>query len=105
MRPRSLRRSGERSTTLATAIVTGSGGLIGSESVRHLIESGYRVIGIENDMRSQFFGESASTRHVSERLEAQVGGGGVRGGGVGNPHPPGGAGRFSGNSAGPGDRG
>ena len=61
---------------MATAIVTGSGGLIGSESVRHLIESGYRVIGIENDMRSQFFGESASTRPVSERLEESYSGDG-----------------------------
>jgi CDP-paratose 2-epimerase len=61
---------------LATAIVTGSGGLIGSESVRHLVESGYRVVGIENDMRSRFFGESASTRAVSERLESQFGGDG-----------------------------
>ena len=59
---------------MATAIVTGSGGLIGSESVRHLVESGYRVIGIENDMRSRFFGESASTRPVSERLESRFGG-------------------------------
>ena len=58
---------------MATAIVTGSGGLIGSESVRHLIESGYRVIGIENDMRSQFFGDSASTRPVSERLVSRFG--------------------------------
>ena len=58
---------------MATAIVTGSGGLIGSESVRHLTESGYRVIGIENDMRSQFFGDSASTRPVSERLVSRFG--------------------------------
>jgi CDP-paratose 2-epimerase len=44
-----------------TAIVTGSGGLIGSESVRHFVEAGYDVIGIENDMRAYFFGPSAST--------------------------------------------
>ena len=43
-----------------TAIVTGSGGLIGSESARHLAESGFRVIGLDNDMRSTFFGETAS---------------------------------------------
>jgi CDP-paratose 2-epimerase len=53
---------------MKTAIVTGSGGLIGSESARHLVESGYRVIGIDNDMRSSFFGETASTNPVSERL-------------------------------------
>jgi CDP-paratose 2-epimerase len=54
----------------ATAIVTGSGGLIGSESVAHLVEQGYRVIGLENDMRARFFGPEASTRSVSERLAA-----------------------------------
>ncbi len=43
------------------AIVTGSGGLIGSESVRTLIERGLDVVGIENDMRSYFFGPEAST--------------------------------------------
>jgi CDP-paratose 2-epimerase len=51
-----------------TVIVTGSGGLIGSESVRHFAESGYDVVGIENDMRAQFFGPDASTRRTSERL-------------------------------------
>lgn len=50
------------------AIVTGSGGLIGSEAVKHFVESGYDVIGLENDMRAQFFGPSASTAHTTERL-------------------------------------
>jgi CDP-paratose 2-epimerase len=50
------------------AIVTGSGGLVGSQTVEHLVEAGYRVIGLENDMRARFFGASASTRPVSNRL-------------------------------------
>ena len=53
---------------MATAIVTGSGGLVGSESVAHLVESGFRVVGIENDMRAEFFGPDASTASVSDRL-------------------------------------
>src|SRR5688500_16857815 len=53
---------------MPTAIVTGSGGLIGSESVRHLIETGFDVVGFENDMRAYFFGVEASTRAVSEQL-------------------------------------
>jgi CDP-paratose 2-epimerase len=53
---------------MATAIVTGSGGLIGSESVGALIEAGWDVIGIENDMRARFFGPEASTSGTSERL-------------------------------------
>jgi CDP-paratose 2-epimerase len=50
------------------AVVTGSGGLIGSESVAHFVEEGFDVVGIENDMRAQFFGPIASTRSVTERL-------------------------------------
>ncbi|HYZ92816.1 MAG TPA: NAD-dependent epimerase/dehydratase family protein [Actinomycetota bacterium] len=53
---------------MPTAIVTGSGGLVGSESVRRFVEAGYDVIGIDNDMRAQFFGPDASTTPVSEAL-------------------------------------
>jgi CDP-paratose 2-epimerase len=58
---------------MPTAIVTGSGGLIGSESAGHFIERGYDVIGIENDMRAVFFGPSASTAHTSQRLADKYG--------------------------------
>jgi CDP-paratose 2-epimerase len=53
---------------MPVAIVTGSGGLIGSESVRHFVEAGYEVIGLENDMRAAFFGSDASTAHTTETL-------------------------------------
>ena len=54
------------------AIVTGSGGLIGSESVRHFSEQGFDVIGVENDMRARFFGADASTAHVTGRLAREL---------------------------------
>ena len=54
------------------AIVTGSGGLIGSESAAHLVEAGYDVIGIENDIRAALFGPEASTAHVTERLSREL---------------------------------
>jgi CDP-paratose 2-epimerase len=53
---------------VAVAVVSGSGGLIGSESVRHLVETGWDVIGLENDLRAQFFGPEASTSEVSREL-------------------------------------
>src|SRR5262249_30896670 len=56
---------------MPTAIVTGSGGLVGSESVARFAEAGYDVIGIDNDMRSHFFGPAASTRAVSDGLSAR----------------------------------
>lgn len=55
---------------MATVVITGSGGLIGSESVRHFSALGYDVIGLDNDMRAVFFGAEASTRHVTRALEA-----------------------------------
>jgi CDP-paratose 2-epimerase len=55
---------------MGTAIVTGSGGLVGSESVRHLVEAGWDVIGLENDMRARFFGPDASTARTTEELVA-----------------------------------
>jgi CDP-paratose 2-epimerase len=59
---------------MPTAIVTGSGGLIGSESVRYLVEQGFDVVGIDNDLRAYFFGPEASTAHVSEELAASLDG-------------------------------
>jgi CDP-paratose 2-epimerase len=53
---------------VAVAVVSGSGGLIGSESVRHLVENGWDVIGLENDLRAHFFGPEASTAAVSREL-------------------------------------
>jgi CDP-paratose 2-epimerase len=53
---------------MPTVIVTGSGGLIGSESVSHFIEAGYEAIGLENDMRARFFGPDASTAHTTDAL-------------------------------------
>ncbi len=57
---------------MATAIITGAGGLVGSESVRYFAEQGFDVIGIENDMRSHFFGQEASTRKVTETLADEL---------------------------------
>jgi len=54
-----------------TAVVTGSGGLIGSQTVARLCGDGWRVLGIENDMRASFFGPDASTAQSSKRLIAE----------------------------------
>jgi CDP-paratose 2-epimerase len=52
-------------------LVTGSAGLIGSETVRRFAAEGLRVIGIDNDMRRQFFGNEASTGPTRDALRAQ----------------------------------
>jgi CDP-paratose 2-epimerase len=52
------------------ALITGAGGLIGSECVRLLCDQDWDVVGLDNDMRSRFFGSSASTRPVTEALRS-----------------------------------
>jgi len=42
-------------------LVTGSAGLVGSQSVRFFAEKGFDVVGIDNDIRAYFFGPQAST--------------------------------------------
>jgi CDP-paratose 2-epimerase len=53
---------------MTTALVTGSAGLIGSETTRALCARGVTVLGIDNDMRRTFFGDEASTASVREEL-------------------------------------
>lgn len=53
------------------ALVTGSAGLIGSESVKFLFDKGYTIIGIDNNMREYFFGVEASTDWNRQALEKQ----------------------------------
>src|SRR5918994_773138 len=65
---RTIERGNATMLPVPTAIVTGSGGLIGSEAVRRLVESGYDVIGLENDMRARFFGPEASTARLTRSL-------------------------------------
>lgn len=55
---------------MSIVLVTGSCGLIGSESVKFFCEKGYEVLGIDNDMRSYFFGEEGSTNWLKERLKS-----------------------------------
>jgi CDP-paratose 2-epimerase len=50
------------------AVISGSGGLIGSECTRLLCEQGWQVIGLDNDMRAQFFGEKGTTVPVVQEL-------------------------------------
>ena len=47
-------------------IITGSGGLVGSESARFFCDNGYTVLGIDNNMREYFFG--TSTTKISDEL-------------------------------------
>lgn len=54
------------------AVVTGAAGLIGSEAVRFFSRQGLDVVGIDNDMRRDFFGEAASTRWNLDALRREA---------------------------------
>src|SRR5262245_32965629 len=54
------------------ALVTGSGGLIGSETCKRLHEDGYAIVGVDNDMRRYFFGEEASTARTQFDLRKKL---------------------------------
>jgi CDP-paratose 2-epimerase len=58
---------------MAIILVTGSAGLIGSESVRFFCDRGYTVVGIDNNMRQVFFGEDASTEWNRAKLSQDYG--------------------------------
>ena len=57
---------------MSVAIITGSAGLVGSEAVKYFANLGMDVVGIDNGMRADFFGEEASTKWVRDRLTQTV---------------------------------
>ena len=57
---------------MSVAIVTGSSGLVGSEAVRFLHGQGLEVVGIDNDMRSYFFGADGSTAWNARQLSSAL---------------------------------
>jgi CDP-paratose 2-epimerase len=59
---------------MSVAIVSGSAGLIGSQTCRRLFAEGLEVVGIDNDMRSYFFGPEASTQKTRASLESTIAG-------------------------------
>jgi CDP-paratose 2-epimerase len=57
---------------MGVALVTGSGGLVGSEASRYFASLGLDVVGIDNDMRRVFFGDEASTAWNVKRLQSDL---------------------------------
>jgi CDP-paratose 2-epimerase len=53
-------------------LVTGSSGLIGSEAVEHFDAQGHEVVGVDNNMRREFFGAAGDTLWNLERLKSKM---------------------------------
>ena len=49
-------------------LITGSSGLVGSETTKFFLKKNFKVIGIDNDKRSYFFGKEASTNWIKKKL-------------------------------------
>ena len=57
---------------MSVALVTGSAGLIGSETCQRFHAEGLEIAGIDNDMRALFFGAEASTAGTRKTLEGKL---------------------------------
>ena len=53
---------------MSLVLITGSSGLVGSESVDFFCQKGFDVVGIDNDLRKYFFGKKASTKWQTKIL-------------------------------------
>ena len=53
-------------------LISGSAGLIGAEAARFFYDKGMKIVGIDNDMRSRFFGEDASTAWSLNSLKDSI---------------------------------
>jgi CDP-paratose 2-epimerase len=59
--------------TMSVAVITGSNGLIGAEAASYFSNLGMHVVGIDNDMRSYFFGPESSTSWKIQHLRETLG--------------------------------
>lgn len=50
-------------------LITGAGGLVGSEAVRFYHSEGWKVFGVDNNMRGQMFGEEGSVTSTLDELK------------------------------------
>ena len=55
-----------------TCLITGSCGLVGSESAFYFAQKGMKIVGIDNDMRAQYFGKAASTKKMRKLLDERI---------------------------------
>ena len=56
---------------MTSILITGCGGLVGKESTEFFLSKGFRVIGIDNNMRKYFFGEDGSVDSNLSNLHEQ----------------------------------
>ena len=54
---------------MSNVLITGSTGLVGSESVKFFCRKGFDVLGVDNNFRKFFFGKDGNTVWIKRRLK------------------------------------
>jgi len=62
----------KKTKKLKRVLISGSAGLIGSESAKFFADKGFEIYGIDNNMRQYFFGPEASTEWSRKKLEQKL---------------------------------
>ncbi|MBU4348994.1 NAD-dependent epimerase/dehydratase family protein [bacterium] len=57
---------------MEVVLITGSAGLIGAESSYFFANKGYKIVGVDNNMRKVFFGKDASTDWSRKNLQREI---------------------------------
>ena len=52
---------------MSLVLITGSCGLVGSESVRFFASKGFDIIGIDNNSRAKFFGKDGDISWIKKK--------------------------------------
>ena len=58
---------------MSVVLITGSNGLVGSESAFFFLKKGFKVIGIDNNFRKKFFGSDGNTLWIQKKLNKNRG--------------------------------
>ena len=54
------------------ALITGSCGLVGSESCAFFSSKGFKILGVDNNQRKLFFGKDGDTSWIKKRLKKEI---------------------------------
>ena len=54
---------------MSVVLITGSNGLVGSESAFFFLKKGFKVIGIDNNFRKKFFGSDGNTLWIQKKTK------------------------------------
>ena len=57
---------------MSNVLITGSTGLVGSESVKFFCKKGFDVLGIDNNFRKFFFGKDGDTIWIKKELKKRI---------------------------------